>query len=226
MMHRDIRAVLFDFDYTLADSSRGVIACIEYALRGLGLPPATPDAVCRTIGLSLEETLVALAGEEQRPRAAEFTRLFVERANEVMVRLTRLYPGVPGLLASLRAAGLRLGIVSNKYRYRIEDTLRRDGLLGAVDTIVGGEDLTAHKPDPEGLLLAAGRMEAPPAEVLYAGDSVVDAEAAQRAAMPFVAVLSGATPAEAFADYAVLATVQRVTELEPLLRNGARPSGG
>lgn len=223
-MDREVRAVIFDFDYTLVDSSRGVVACVSHALAGLGLLPATPEAICRTIGLSLEETLVALGGEVERPRAAEFTRLFVERANEVMVPLTRLFPGVPGLLTALRAAGLRLGIVSNKFRYRIEDTLRRDGLFGVVDTIVGSEDIATQKPDPEGLLLAARRVGAELAEVLYAGDSVIDAEAARRAGIAFVGVLSGTTPAEAFAGYPTLAVVQGAVDVGPLILDGRRPA--
>ena len=76
--------VVFDFDYTLADSSDGIIESINYALSGLGLPVVDGDAIRRTIGLSLGETLVALAGEDERARAQEFTRLVVEWADEVM----------------------------------------------------------------------------------------------------------------------------------------------
>ena len=63
-----IKAILFDFDYTLADSSRGVIDCIGYALGALRLPPVSEEAACRTIGLSLADTLAALAGPQPAER--------------------------------------------------------------------------------------------------------------------------------------------------------------
>ena len=47
---RDSKAVLFDFDFTLADSSVGIIACINYALARIGLPESPPEAILKTVG--------------------------------------------------------------------------------------------------------------------------------------------------------------------------------
>jgi len=58
-MKGNIKAVIFDFDYTLADSSKGIIECINYALRELGLNSVTTDAACETIGLSLGDTFLS-----------------------------------------------------------------------------------------------------------------------------------------------------------------------
>ncbi|MCY4580533.1 MAG: HAD hydrolase-like protein, partial [Chloroflexi bacterium] len=80
----DIQSIIFDFDYTLADSSDAVIECANYALRRLDLSVATDDAIRRTIGLSLPRTLTALAGEEHARHGDEFQRLFTERADVVM----------------------------------------------------------------------------------------------------------------------------------------------
>ena len=48
-----VQAMICDFDFTLADSSPGVVACVNEALAGLGLPPASADRIHATIGLSL-----------------------------------------------------------------------------------------------------------------------------------------------------------------------------
>ena len=61
------RAVLFDFDFTLADSSEGIVVCMNHALARLGLPPAPADAIRRTIGLDLHTALANLAGEGWSP---------------------------------------------------------------------------------------------------------------------------------------------------------------
>jgi phosphoglycolate phosphatase len=220
-------AIVFDFDYTLADSSPGVVKSIDYALHELGLPAAPDEAICRTIGLSLEETLVRLAGEVARPLAPDFHRLFIAKADLVMAPCTTVYDGVGDLLAALRGRGLRVGIVSSKFRRRIETVLGRDGLAQYVDTIVGGEDDVALKPDPEGLQEVMRRLATEPPATLYVGDSVVDAQTAARAGTPFVAVLTGTTPAEAFAQYPSLAIVPRVGDVLPLVtgRDGAGGAG-
>jgi phosphoglycolate phosphatase len=79
--------------------------------------------------------------------------------------------------------------------------------------IVGGEDVAAHKPDPESLHLAMARLGAEPGRALYAGDSVTDAETARRAGILFAAVLSGATPREAFSAYDARVMVRGLVEL-------------
>jgi phosphoglycolate phosphatase len=206
-----VRAILFDFDYTLADSSQGAIDCIGYALRTLGLPPVSDAAACRTIGLSLAETLVALAGLQSEAVSKRFARLFVERADQVMADKTVLFSTVPGTVERLKERGVVLGIVSTKYRRRIEGILERERLLDSFAVIVGGEDVSQHKPDPESLLLALEQLAVSPGEALYVGDSVIDAQAAGRAGVPFVAVLSGTTSKEAFGDcevYEILADLR------------------
>jgi phosphoglycolate phosphatase len=210
---RCFQTVVFDFDYTLADSSRGAIECINFALDELGLPPVSAGAARRTIGLSLRDTLVELAGPQRIALAGEFARLFVERADEAMADLTVLFESVPGVIERLRAQGLPLGIVSTKFRYRIEAILEREGLRDAFDVIVGGEDVAEHKPDPTGLLTAIERLGGMPRSALYVGDSVTDAETAKRADVPFVAVLSGVTPREAFLNYPTCGILGSLAEL-------------
>ena len=130
--------------------------------------------------------------------------------------LTVLFESVPATIAALRVLGFPLGIVSTKFRYRIEAILEREGLHDAFGVIVGGEDVAEHKPDPTGLLTAIGRLGSVPASTLYVGDSVVDAETAKRAGVPFVAVLSGVTPREAFRGYPVCGILENLSELPGL----------
>jgi phosphoglycolate phosphatase len=205
--------VIFDFDYTLADSSRGVLECINHAFKGMDLPKVAAEDAQRTIGLSLTNILVTLAGREHEGRAGEFSRLFVERANEVMTDQTSVFEEVPEVIRRLKDEGVTLGIVSTKFRRRIEETLGRVDLLEPFDVIVGGEDVSRHKPDPEGLLAAIERLGGSPLGSLYVGDSVTDAETARRAGVPFAAVLNGVTPREAFKDYPAYRILDNLGEL-------------
>lgn len=216
-MQRHFKSVIFDFDYTLADSSQGVIECMHYALEKMGLPPRSADVIRKLIGISLAETYEELAGDLHGGRFEEFQRLFVERADQVMLESVRLLDSARPALEALLAGGVSLGIVSTKFRYRIEAVLQRDRLEHAFEVIVGAEDVVAHKPDPTGLNKAIGKLGRSPAEVLYVGDSTVDAETTRRAGVPFVAVLSGVTPREAFAAYEPHAVIEDLTLLPGLV---------
>ena len=224
-MQTDIQAAIFDFDYTLADSSNGAVECINFALQQMGLAGVSKEAACRTIGLSLKDTFLTLAGHQEAPQCDEFRRLFVQRADEVMSNLTVLYESVPPLVEALRQSGLKLGIVSTKFRYRIEEILRRENLLEYFPVVIGGEDVEEHKPHPQGLFKAMERLQCSPASLVYVGDSVADAELARRAAVPLVVVLSGVTPRAHFDSYEALGILESLSELPKLIEIKERMAG-
>ena len=219
MKNKKLDAVIFDFDYTLADSSPGVIECINFALTEMGHDEVEAEVACRTIGLSLNETFLALSKDHEPHRCDEFYGLFIKRAEEVMANLTVLYESVPATVEALQQRGLRLGIVSTKYRRRIHQVLEREALMDGFDVVIGGEDVKQHKPHPQGLFEAMEKLECSPASVVYVGDSVVDAELAKRAGVPLIVVLSGVTPRSDFDDYSPLATLESIGELPQFLLN-------
>jgi phosphoglycolate phosphatase len=213
-----VRAIICDFDFTLADSSPGVVACVNEALAGLGLPRASAARIHATIGLSLPHTFQTLTGIADTALATDFTRRFVAHADQVMHGLTLLYPWVAETVATLREAGHRLGIVSSKYRYRIERILAEGGLASQFEVVIGGEDVVQHKPHPDGLLLALQRLHLPATDVLYVGDHPVDAEAASRVGVPFMAVLTGTSDVPSFAPYPVYSFLANVSHLPSQLQ--------
>jgi phosphoglycolate phosphatase len=164
-----------------------------------------------------------LTGSVNAERAPEFTRLFVERADQCMAELTNLYPEVPIVLDRMHRAGLKTAIVSTKFRYRIEKILSREGLASAFDAIIGGEDVTHHKPHPEGLERAIARLGVTSDRTVYVGDHPVDADAARLAGAAFVAVLGGGiSVASDFSRYDVAAFIESLAELPDALTKSNR----
>ncbi len=214
---RKARVVLFDFDLTLADSTLGAVECVNYALDAMALPRAVPEAIRATIGFSLADTLASLTGLTEPALARDFSSHFVERADLRMAELTSVFPGVIEALDQLKSFGIRTGIVSTKFRYRIEAILARHGLSGAFDVIIGGEDVMHHKPDPEGLEKALERLGVRPGDSLYVGDHPVDAEAAAAAGIPFAAVLTGAAARSDFERWPDSAFLGSLRDVAPLL---------
>ena len=112
-----------------------------------------------------------------------------------------LYPGVKEMLVSLREQGHRLGIVTTKFAYRIRNIMKKFDAEDLFDEVIGVGDVAKVKPDPEGLLLAVERLGVKKEEVLYVGDSFVDAKAAEAAGIKFAGVLTGNTTREEFEKY-------------------------
>ncbi|MGE5474416.1 MAG: HAD family hydrolase [Ignavibacteriales bacterium] len=216
-MKKDYEAAIFDFDYTLVDSSKAVIECISYAMNELGFPVKSAKTICKTIGLSLEETFITLAGQDANEGVQDFERFFKLKADEVMVCLTNFYEYVPGVIKFLKKKGIKLAIVSNKKRYRIEAILEKENLKDFFDLIVGSEDVSHNKPHPEGLLKAVEGLGISIDKCMYVGDSMVDAKTAESAGVEFTAVLSGETEKEEFEKAEVKRIINNLEQLPELL---------
>lgn len=212
-----MKTILFDFDYTLADSSKGVFECINYALSAMGESKRNWEECCNTIGLSLKLTYNKLTGKADLEKESEFYRLFVERADQIMADSTELYEGVPEMLLELRKREFILGILSTKFRYRIHQILSRYNLTDSFSAIVGGEDVEHPKPHSEGLGLLLSIIGSTSRESILVGDSLTDAETAHRGDLPFIAVLTGQTDHSEFCNFNPLAVLGSVVELPDAL---------
>ena len=205
--------LLFDFDYTLADSSDGIVICTERALDEMGYPPPASDAVRATIGLTLEDMFETFTGSAEARPAAEFRRRYITHANQIMLEHTRVYPWLRELASRLLASSYRLGIVSTKYGSRIERALDAAGLDGAFSTVIGSDRVSRPKPDPEGLHLAMAILGSERAQTLFVGDSPTDARTAAEAGIDFVGVLTGVTPRARLSTHPHLAILNTANEL-------------
>lgn len=214
------RAVLFDFDYTLGDSTKPIVASYTAALTAMGWPEPEREAVRRTVGYTLEDGYTMLTGDADEEHRKEFFRRFKAHAASIMVTDTVLCPGAAELLDWLNESGIPAGIVSTKGGDVLEAIFQRQGLRSRLTLIVGGQDVTKVKPDPEGLDFAVERLKEDKNAVLFCGDTVIDAETARRAGVDFCAVLNGTTPAEAFADYPHVHIAPDLADLLRWLRDG------
>ena len=207
---------IFDFDYTLVDSSRGIVTCFRHVLGNHGHTGVTDTEIKRTIGKTLEESFSILTGITEAGTLADYKREYVKAADVHMTANTFFFPETIEVLEALKSEGAVLGIVSTKFRYRILDLFEKTGHDGLVDFIVGGEDVKAAKPDPEGLLLAIGRASGGGKSELYVGDSVVDAATAQAAGTDFSGVLHGMTTREELEAYPHVAIVDDLRGILPI----------
>ena len=194
-------AVLFDFDYTLGDATESIVAGFRHAFEKMGLPEPAEDAVRRTVGYLLKDGYTMLTGDSSPERQEEFVRLFQEKCRPMQPKTTRLLPGARALLEALKAAGVPMGIITSKRDSALQAVLEALGIRELFALTISGDQVHAPKPDPAGLLRAMETLGVTGDEVLYCGDTVIDAETARRAGTHFAAVTTGVTPAVAFQDY-------------------------
>ena len=203
------KVYLFDFDYTLADSSRGIVMCFRNVLERHQHTGITDDEIKRTIGKTLQESFSILTGITDADTLEAYKKEYVKEADVHMTVNTFLFPETEEVLTRLKTRGAKIGIISTKYRYRIMELLSKNFL----DIIVGGEDVKEPKPSPEGVLLAIKEFGCNKEEVLYIGDSIVDAETAQSAQVDFAGVLHGATTREELSAYPHVEIMKSLSEL-------------
>lgn len=212
--------IIFDFDLTLANSVKGIFHCFRHTISHFKYEIPDDTAIFNTIGLTLEQAFTILCGVEDETKLAEMKKVYVKKADEVMVSLTEFYDGVLDGLKALKNKGYKIGIVSTKYRYRIEDSFKSKCDTMPIDVIIGGEDVSVHKPDPSGLELCIKRLNSQKDKTLYVGDSFVDAQTAKNAGVSFGGVLTGSTSTKVFNNYDFVLLKDNATDLiNEILKN-------
>lgn len=212
---------LFDFDYTLADSSRGIVTCFRNVLTHHEYMEVTDEEIKRTIGKTLQDSFSILTGVTDPEQLEVFRKEYVKEADVHMTVNTVLFLETKSVLIALKDAGARVGIISTKYRFRIKELLDQHFPTNFMDIIVGGEDVKNAKPSPEGLLSAIKQLHTTKAETLYIGDSTVDAETAQAAGVNFAGITHGVTTVQELSKYPhwkIMSTLEELLESpkEPL----------
>jgi len=158
-----LRAILFDFDGTIALSEPMHFAAFAEVLAGRGLVLTEPAYYERYVSLIDRECLERMIEDYARPDLrADLPALLTAKAEAMADRLARGVPLCPGVRAFVAraAAHAPLAIVSGALRDEIAGVLERAGLDRFFASIVAAEDVPAGKPDPQGYHLAVERLRA------------------------------------------------------------------
>lgn len=183
------RAILFDWDDTLADNWDSIRAAMNATLGAFGLAPWTVDQVRAAARRSLRNSFPDIFGARWQEARDIFYREFAASH----LRHLKPRPGAGEALARLAGAGFLLGVVSNKTGDYLREEAAHLGWAPYFRAVVGATDASRDKPDPAPVELAlASTGIAPGPAVWYVGDGEVDMEMARRAAV--TGVLLRATP--------------------------------
>lgn len=187
---RRLPTVLFDLDGTLIDSIELILNSARYAFEKLERDCPPDEEWLSGVGIPLFTMFRRYARDE-----ADCAALIAAYREYQLVhhdRLTRCYDQVAETVDILRLRGHDIGIVTSKSEALALRGLAHVGLARHMDTIVGCDSSTRHKPDPEPVRIALHRLDASPEDAIFVGDSVHDVLAGNAAGVHTAAALWGA----------------------------------
>lgn len=192
------KAILFDFDGTLADTAPGIVKTMECTFKEMGLPVPSEKAMRNTIGLPLPKALQQLNGlnDKDTETATEiYRRLFTT----VEVSLISIFPKVKETLQALHDDGVRLAICTSRNVESLEMIMQQHDIKRFFETAITNSDNLAPKPAPDMVDALLERMNLCPDDVIVVGDTTFDIQMGNSAGCRTVAVTYGNHSAEQLA---------------------------
>lgn len=216
------RTVLFDLDGTLSDSEAGILECLRYSLRRMGIEERDTAKLRRCIGPSLTQTYRALYGmsAEAAARALAFYRACFEARG---IAQTALFGGVPALLEALHGEGRTLVLATAKPTQHARRILERNGVAQYFSVVAGSRLDGTREEKSEVIAHALAQLpEAARSKAVMVGDRHSDIKGARENALPSIGVAYGYGGYEELAAAGADGIVHSVAELRAaLLGEGA-----
>jgi phosphoglycolate phosphatase len=201
------RAVVFDLDGTLVDTLPDILPALNRLMAEEGRRPITTAEGRRMMGQGsrklIERACTATGNLPDEGAIERYYNRFIEYYMAAPAERSAPYPGAAAMLQNLSAAGVTLGVCTNKPH---EATLRvLDGLAlrPYFAAVLGGDALDVRKPDAGHLRAVLAAMGAGSDSAAMVGDSEIDVAAARNAGVPVIVVdfgYSALAPAALGAD--------------------------
>ena len=193
--------ILFDFDYTLVDSSEGIVKCIKYAFDKIGEKNPNDKEIKKLIGAPLEDVYMNLSDSPERKQYAKFKDYFMICSKKYMIDNVVIFNDTIDVLKEIKLRGMKIAIVSAKDSEMISKIANKYGFAEYIDIIIGEDKVNNQKPDPEPVESAIEKIGAKKGETLYIGDSLIDADTAEKACVDFLPVVTGVTTEDMFKNF-------------------------
>jgi beta-phosphoglucomutase family hydrolase len=161
-MAAEIRAAIFDMDGTLVDNMHFHQEAWCSFLSDHGLQVSEEEYHAKNAGI-LPEIIARFFPEVKEIEALyELGRKKEQKYQEIYRPHVKALPGLESFLTSLRKSGIKTALATAADRGNIDFTLDALGIREYFDAIVGAEDVTKGKPDPEVFLVAAQKLGVEP----------------------------------------------------------------
>ena len=211
------QAVIFDLDGTLLDTLGDLAAAVNYALAAHGFPSRTKDEGREFVGNGIGNLIARSvpSGTDEPTTAACLADFRTYYAAHMMVH-TAPYPGVIPMLDRLCAAGVAVGVVSNKIDFAVKE-LCAHYFGDRVAVAIGECEGLRRKPAPDTVHKALAELGVTAEQAVYVGDSDVDIRTAENSGMPCISVDWGFRSRAFLLENGAAVIASTAEELEALL---------
>src|SRR5262249_29170774 len=183
-----IEAIIFDLDGTLVDSYPAILESLNYTRETFGLSDVDMADVKRMGGRGLENLIRTAIGEKDLASGMEVFRTSYDKTH---LTGSFLLPGVLEALQTIRQHSIPMAVASNKPAEYSKNILKHLGIDSFFVDCIGPEIVGKPKPDPAMINYLLERMHTSPANTLYVGDMILDAETARNAGVQLALVSTG-----------------------------------
>ncbi len=182
-----IKAVIFDIDGTILDTSELILQSFEHTLETHKIPAVERAELKKKIGPPLFEIYADLAPHLNPAELMETHRSFqVDN-----IHLSRPFLDTFTTLGKLKKRGIKLAAVTNRTNRSSLKTLQLARIDDFFEIVISPEDVKNEKPDPEGIQLALEHMKVQTSEALMVGDTSADVGAGKAAGVKTVGITHG-----------------------------------
>lgn len=212
-----IKAILFDLDGTLIDSSEGIINCVRYALDKFGIEEKDTDRLRKFIGPPLIESFKKYYGFSQEDaRVAVDT--YRQRYHPTGIYECSLYDGVRECIEVLKQRGYRIGMASSKPEVSCRRILEHFGIIDLFDDVVGAT-LDGKIDTKEQVLHEVFRRwsDLRVDEMCLIGDTMFDVDGANKVGMPCLCVSYGFGDTRQMLDAGAVGICDSMAELPDMI---------
>lgn len=178
-----LKAVLFDLDGTLIDSSPDFLKCLNILLAKSNKPKIQESEMRHLVSDGSNILLKTFLEPDSNVDLQKYRQEFFDLYYEELLHGSILFEGIEELITFLEEENIPWGIVTNKFRRFAEKIILNSSLLMKSKTLITPDDVEIAKPNPEGLLKAAKLLGYLPNECIYVGDHLKDLQAGSNAGM-------------------------------------------
>lgn len=165
-----IKAMFFDLDGTLVDTLPLYIRSYDRALRELGVVLSDKEIVATCFGQTEADICRSLGLPN---KVEQFTATYFSGVKQHF-KEAKIFPGVMDCIDWARKQGIKLGIISFAYNWYVDGMVEALELRPYFEIILGHNDVSKPKPDPESIMLACNKLSMSPEETVMIGDSSSD----------------------------------------------------
>jgi HAD superfamily hydrolase (TIGR01509 family) len=188
-----VKAVIFDWDGTLADTKRAVVQSFQKVLREAGCM-VSDEFIERRMGIGTKKTVEEALRECDMKFDDEVLESLAAEKIKIQAGLAdivSLFEGAIELLENLQGR-IKIALATMSSRKVVAKLLSEKRIGGYFDVVVSADEIVKPKPDPEVFFVSAARLGVDPEDCVVVEDSVFGVRAAKEANMKCIAVSSGA----------------------------------